>query len=286
MRISPLEGWMVVLNDVVYSVKGCEHPLPCIHVAPKRRAGLKPDPFEPLPPIRWSRCLLGKTSMICPWDDAVLLDPIEKLEEMLDSGWRDPIVEAAYSIAPGRVGVTGSLLYGEMLGIKPRDVDLVVYGVDASRRVLEAILELWWRGLVSRRGIDEYNVVRREVSLEEWLLLSRFNPLTFEYRGHVYSVKLVSCTEPLECREPVARQPVRSKVVIEAVHGTPCVLPAMYQARLPDRSRILVYTLRSSLSCIPRGTLLKGTFILEAYSDTIRLVPDGGVIQLQMLQGI
>ena len=281
----PIEGWVAILGERVYTVKGCEHPLPCLHVAGKRVAERKVDPFEPLEPRRWSRCLSAFATMICPWDDALLLDPVAGLESLMDSGWRDPVAEALYSVVAGRVGVTGSMLYSGYARVKPRDVDLVVYGAGASREALGVILELFARGVASPVGASEYMAVRREVEPGDWAYLASRNPLLFEAGGRVYSVKLVTCTRPSPCPEPISRQPVSTAVVLEERIGTPCTIPGVYNGRVRGGGRIQVYTLRSSLACIPRYTRLSGVFTLEVYRWFSRLVPDGGLIRVQVLQG-
>ncbi len=279
----PVEGWMLVLDGVVYAVKGCEHPLPCLHVAPKRRGRVRLDPFEPIHPRRWSRCLLRTSTIVCPWDDPRLLNPVEELERMMDSGWQDPVVGVLYSVVGGSLGVTGSNLYGTLVGVEPRDVDLVVYGEDAARRALEVILELWTKGVARPPGGDEYGVVRREVGLDDWALIATRNPLIFQAYGRRYSVRLVSCKEPLSCTQPLSRQPVYTRVVLED-NMQPCMTPAVYRGRLGEGGRVWVYSLRSSLACLPRGTLLEGVFNLEVYAGYTRLVPDGGFVRIQVLQ--
>ena len=284
MGVLPVEGWMLVLGDTVYAVKGCEHPLPCFHAVGKRRGRIKLDPFEPLEPLRWSRCLLGKFTVICPWDDPIALDPIASLESLIDAGWRDPIVEELYSVVGGSLGVTGSLLYGHLFGLTHRDIDLVVYGESASKRALNVILDLWAKGLTEPVGGEEYGVVRREVEVEEWLLLASRNPLFFRYGGRRYTVRLVACKSPVACEEPLSRQPIRASVFIEEP-VTPCLTPSVYRGRLADGGRVQVYTLRSSLACMPRGSRLDGVFTLEVHRGYTRLVPDGGVVGIQVLQG-
>ncbi len=275
--MGPVEGWLVLLGGDVYAVKGCEHPLPCLHVVPKRVGGRRVSPFAVNPRLRrWSRCLASHLDVYCPRDGGVLVDPVEALESRLGS-LRDAVVEVLYSAAPGAVGLTGSTLYSE----RPRDVDIVAYGPRASRRVLSAILDLVAEGVARPAWSSEYGVVYREVGPSDWGVVAAFNPLVFEARGRRYSVKLVSCTDPRPCEELIARSPVRAEATIIG-GGEPCTVPRAYEARWRG-GRILVYTLRSSLACLPRYTRIEGVFTLEVLRSHSRLVPDGGVVRLRLL---
>jgi len=274
----PVEGWLLLRDSDVYVVKGCEHPLPCIHVVAKRVGGDKVDPFL-YTGGRWSPCLYERVGLYCPGDDGRLVDPVEALESSR-MRLQDEIVSMLYSQAPGYVGLTGSTLYSR----KPRDIDIVVYGVQASQRILEAVLELWLEGRAKPPPLNEYSSVRREYGVREWVLLARFRPLLFSIGGRVYSVKLVSCQAPVACSEPLARQPVYTRAYILERLSPPCTIPGVYRVSTPTGPALL-YTLRSSLSCLPRCTLLEGVFTLEVYRGYSRLVPDGRRFRIRVLQG-
>ncbi len=279
----PVEGWGFLLRHdtgiVAGVVKGCEHPLPCFHVIPKRVGDRKiRDPFKMSVPFiwRWSRCLASHAHIICPSDEAILLDPIVKLEELVSSGWRDPLVEELYTVASGSLGVTGSLLYST----RQRDIDLVVYGEREAARVLEHLLTLYARRIL-RPAPDDYRAVRREYSEEMWRILAARNPLQLHAWGRSYTVRLVSCKTPALCQEPIARSTVYARVLVKRPL-TPCVIPARYMV---SSIAPVLYTLRTSLACLPEGALLEGVFTLEVYPGESRLIPDGGVARLRLLQG-
>ncbi len=281
----PVEGWGFVLRSnaglIAGVVKGCEHPLPCLHVIPKRVNERKiRDPFNTrIPSIwRWSKCLVSHAHIVCPGDEAVLLDPVARLEELVSGGWVDPLVEELYTVAKGSLGVTGSLLYTS--SSRHRDIDLVVYGERESLRVVEHLLQLYARRVL-RPAPDDYGAVRREYSEEAWRLLANRNPLQVRAWGRSYTIRLVACKEPVPCREPVARSMVYTRVVVKRPLS-PCIIPARYEI---SSLAPLLYTLRTSLACMPAGTLLEGVFTLEVYPGESRLVPDGGVARLRLLQG-
>ncbi|WP_167827835.1 hypothetical protein [Pyrolobus fumarii] len=225
-----------------------------------------------------------KLHMVCPWDDYDLLDPIARLEELISSGFRDPIIEQLYSVLGSSVGVTGSLLYGG----EHRDIDIVVYGVRESVEALDLILEMFKSGKLAPPPYKEYNIVKREVGIKDWIYISRRNPLVFRDLGsnRVYSIRLVGCKEPVRCPDIVARSPVHASIVIVRHLTPPCVTPGLYECRARDGGKLVMLTLRSSLSCLPLGAMIEGIFILEQVKNGIaRLVPDGGYVRIRLLQG-
>ncbi len=276
-----MEGWIALLDDgSVFIIKGCEHPLPCFFAVPKRLGLLRvKNPWSPTHLDAWSTCLGLRYPVICP-GYASFTDPVEYLERLVASGFSDEILEALLSTTGGRVGVTGSLVYEPW---RARDIDIVVYGMRESTRALGVLLELWSKGALEPVGVEEYTSTWREMSLDDWAAATRFNPLVFRYKGRVYSVKLVSCTEPTPCK-PLERVEIRVRVTIKSGIGAPCVIPRWYVGLASGIGEVLVYTLRSSLSCLPRGTVLEGVMTLEENGSFKRLVPDGGCVRIQLLQ--
>jgi len=278
----PVEGWVAILPDgSVFVIKGCEHPLPCFYAVPKRLGYVRVrDPWTPTRLDSWSKCLEGHYPIVCPEDSVAIINPVEFLERLLAAGFMDEIIETLVSSVGEGVGVTGSLVYEPW---RSRDIDVVVYGCRGARRALEVVLELWSKGVVESPGLGEYYATRREMSIEDWATIAALNPLYFRHSSRAYSIKLVACTRPIRCKTR-SRRLVETRVVVARGRGVPCTIPRLYEAVADGFGRITVYTLRSSLSCMPGGTILEGVMALEELEDGgKRLVPDGGVIGVQVL---
>lgn len=185
--MQPLEGsFLVTKDDLIFEVKGILHPETRViaylryvpsekgeRVAPGGRRYRKVYDLEArerylkekFPQYLWYDAIHGRWMQTVDWNDvSYVLEPPEALREMRDLGQHlrglesdslalvKHIVERA-DIKWDSIGITGSQLLG--LSIPDSDIDVVVYGLEAGRRVYSIM-----RSFFANRIVERYSGLR------------------------------------------------------------------------------------------------------------------------------
>ncbi|MEN2974517.1 MAG: hypothetical protein ABDH32_02930 [Candidatus Caldarchaeales archaeon] len=216
-----LEGSYIRVDGDIYAVKGVLHPRDKIIALPvyiKSSGGYlrirsfreamrylelsKPKYLERLD-------FTGQVTPVVPVEDVErIYDPLEFYTASTEAG-RDALdfkkmIESSIGI---EVGVSGSILLG--LDSPSSDIDLVVYGLEDGRSLIDELRELRIRGIVKpARTYDWIIETRRDSSLspERWLEIESRKLLTGTFRDRLYTLKIVPL--PSEYWEDISQKVV------------------------------------------------------------------------------
>lgn len=256
------EGYFLLYRGSVWSVKGCHHPRGYAIAVPRVFQGKKIKGFEEsLRVVRESFSDLltyieeiGFKVPLIPLEEAVVLDPFSK-ELPPELTWVREVF--------GRVGVTGSLLYGgwsmgsdiDLLSLEPRDF----------QRLLRLRREGVTRPLKEVKAEDIETLDARDMAL-----LKEGRVLEGEVKGFQYTYKIVDCVKMGRVLE---RVPFQGEIVISRIiRGF--TIPVVYEV---DTSQGTL----TATSTRTRFTELKEGMKFYVSGGTI-MVREGGVEDLDL----
>ena len=236
-----MEGYMLRLWDgSLWMVKGSEFPEEDrVRAFPRRVGGYKCSGLncgyklaKEIYPwlLRYDACVDMHTPQVPLVDIEEVLDPLDERSETDPHARRlKRLLEAESGV---EVGVTGSSLLG--VG---RDVDLVVYGLEASAQVYEVLSTLRRRGVLKPLSgsalMEEYrkNLEDTTVGLSRFRRRSAHRLLVGVYEGKPYSIRLVARRRPLYgCRRTIKISKVEMMAkVLDSSLGF--VTPAIYRVQ-------------------------------------------------------
>ncbi len=259
-----IEGYYLLMGDVVFYAKGIEHPPGKVIAYPK----YVPDPRG------WRRDREGKRyrklmTQEEQWkylesccrrylvDDPHIggrvpeiplnsfdrvYDPIERARELIERRGRGKGIEmdAADMLSDlgqesDLIGLSGSILVG--LHGESSDIDLVVYGESSGRRVYEALRERIEEGKEYRRYTERdarvlYERRRKETPLswEEFLKQEERRILEGYFRNREYSIRLIKLGATYGSK--MVRKVGRAKLILEILDGRDSIFtPCKYSVR-------------------------------------------------------
>ena len=294
---TPIEGYLAVLRDgSIWAAKGTLLPEPGVARMLPYRLG------STLYRVRGLGEALRLARLIYPWymrhdpciDATVPLVPLKEIARIIDprkaaENWRDlGILRLLEETSPG---VTGSLA----LGIKGRDLDIVVYGWRKAMKAYEILAELRTRGITSPlRGphlIGEYwkNAADTPIPLENYRRLVEDKLLLGVYGGRAYSVRLVPSTEASLCLRRILKLGWCELEARITSSPAPYLTPTLYQievlrAKGPWRKECgdvgYIETHRIRFMEYSEGIIVYARGLVELRGSDYILVPDypGGVV--------
>ncbi len=234
-----MEGYMLRLWDgSLWMVKGTEFPgKGRIRAFPRQVGGYKCSGLDcgyrlarEIYPwlLHYDICVDMPTPQVPPAEVEEVLDPLEDRDETDPRARRLKRLLEAESGA--EVGVTGSSLLG--VG---RDIDLIVYGFEASVQVYEALSTLRRRGVLKPLSgsalMEEYrkNLEDTRIGLSGFRRRAAHRLLVGVYEGKPYSIRLVARRRPIYgCRRTIKISRVEMAArILDSSKGF--VTPAIYR---------------------------------------------------------
>jgi len=258
-------------------VKGCRHPEGSIVAYPRYKpgSGVKLKSLsesvrvaEKLGYLRFDSCLKTWLPMIPEDEIDHVLDPYSsEASGKLFGSFRE-LFNLLRDVASGRVGVTGSFLASNLIPqLRPRDLDVVVDGIEAGYPVYRVLKELRMMGLTSPASLDVVGEHEGSDAMTREVLLS-VRVLEGIYRGEApYSVRILGCDVVEDaCVEGVEDFSGRLRIV-EGMR--PISMPYIYRAA----EGVLIVSYRMRFSEIPEGAVLHvDRCRLEEWNNGFRVV--------------
>jgi len=277
MRLRVSEGFIVLFKGYLWMVKGCRHPEGSIVAYPRYKlgSGVKLKSLsesirvaERLGYLKLDSCLKTWLPMISEDEIDQMLDPYSsEASGKLFGSFRE-LFNLLRDAAPGHIGVTGSFLASNLIPqLRPRDLDVVVDGVEAGYSVYRVLKELRMVGLTSPAPLDMVGEHEGSDARTREVLLS-VRVLEGVYRGEApYSVRILGCDVVEDvCVERVEDFSGKLRVV-EGVR--PISMPYIYRTA----EGILMVSYRMRFSEIPEGAVLHvDRCRLEEWSSGFRVV--------------
>jgi len=203
MHLRVSEGFIALFKGYLWMVKGCRRPEGSIVAYPRYKpgAGVKLKSLsesvrvaEKLGYLKFDSCLKTWLPMIPEDEVDHILDPYgSEASKNLFGSFRE-LFNLLRDTAPGSVGVTGSFLASNLIPqLRPRDLDVVVDGVEAGYPVYRVLKELRMMGLTSPASLDIVGEHESSDTRTREVLLS-VRVLEGVYRGEApYSVRILGC---------------------------------------------------------------------------------------------
>ncbi len=212
-----MEGYFLKYKGCVWAVKGCRHPEGFAVAVPRKCGEIKVKRLSEALSLVRSRFpgllkyddVIGYPVPMIPLKDAEVLDPFE-------AEVRDPIARKFLDHFPGKVGITGSILYDEV----HNDMDFLSF-------------DLTHYSVLKRLREDGITLPLREVNIREvegltedcFRRLKARRVLEGVFEGKPYTFKIVQCVEEGRVvREYEFRGRVRIKRPVR-----PYSLPVVYE---------------------------------------------------------
>ena len=273
--MGPIEGWLIVDgNRVLGYVKGCQHPLPYLFVAPRRSGSWYV--------VRETRCFLGLVTPISKPKPHMLASPFEAATRLRKacrekrSKWCLTVLgfleELESSIGSG-IGVTGSAAYYfEEAG----DIDIVVYGSRAGRRAYSVLREMREQGKTTPFKSIGKNWSKKDVELHKRLAEKRL--LQGYYKDIPYTIRIVACKKPAPCIPVRVKNIVRVRARI-ADSSLSYFTPAYYLLEEVhgdvELDRLVMLTHRIRYQELPNNTRIEVLGLIEEHCSMVyALTPD------------
>ncbi len=274
----PIEGYIVEALGMLWMVKGCYQPPQYVIALPRYGYGgsrihsllLSLSIAAELGCIAVDRCLKRAVPVIPRPAILHVLNPLDAVSRStLDTRAREFIEIITYEsgLDTSDIGITGSYLAKTVVrNIAPRDLDIIVYGEEASVKLYRALSKLRREGITEPANAKQFKP--GSVSVESWLRLARRRVLEGVYKDLEYSVRAVRCVEEEPCTSWV-EVVERTKLLIEITeHVSPFIMPYMYRVRvlrvekdpkgvLEKGMTINTTSQRMRFSEIPLGTKLR-----------------------------
>ena len=255
-----IEGFVLLHGDILWMVKGCEHPDDGFIAYPRYfKDGSKvKDPVHGLSIAR----RLGLIKYIDDLKMEVPVIPRYAIDGILNPfnrslwppllGIINEFLSEIGALDSGNVGLTGSYLVSGVVPVKPRDLDLVIKDVQEGLRVYNVLKDLREDG-VTKSYVESEDFGGTDPITRNELLRHRI--LEGIYRGKlVYSIRVLSCKQNTELR-PISYISYYTGRVRITQAISPIAMPYTYEA-LGDGGAVLIRSQRMRFSEIPVGAEL------------------------------
>lgn len=255
-----VEGFILLHGDVLWMVKGCEHPSDGFIAYPRYfRDGSKvKDPNNGLTIAR----RLGLAKYIDDLKMEVPVIPRYSIDGILNpfnrslwpplSGVISEFLNEIGALDSGDVGLTGSYLVSSVIPVRPRDLDIIIRDVREGLRIYDALRELREDGITKPYVESEDFGGTDPITRNELL---RHRVLEGVYRDKlVYSIRVLSCKQNTELR-PISYVDYYTGNIRITRALSPIAMPYTYEA-LSNGGSVLIRSQRMRFSEIPVGTVL------------------------------
>lgn len=297
-----IDGVIVKARDHLWMVKGCFHGKN--HVIALPRYGLNGDKIKELAKSLEIARGYGFIAYNEHLDLAVPAIPVDRIEQCLnpfntDTRGLGRIGERAWElkliimrrahVSSESIGITGSLLARTLIpGLEVVDIDIVVRGVEESRRVYRALGRLREEGVISPINSPVYRELEVQDPRTRYMLMK--NRLLEGFYGNTpYSIRLIPCRR---------QQAFKSKIkrlgwwegIIEIIEQTqPYIMPYQYRIHVVKTNSlhrpISLISYRMRFSELPIGLRLYLKGALEYHEDEgeLKICPDhsGSMARIQ-----
>ncbi|MGC9072075.1 MAG: nucleotidyltransferase family protein [Acidilobus sp.] len=270
----PFEGWLVRErgSDVVWMVRGYEHPTDRLIVIPYR--GHHWTSRQTLSRLEYLSCV-GRTAYTLYRNGAIPLDPSEAFRR---TRLPEQIRELTDVMGPEWIGLTGSYALGMQ---RPgSDVDLLVYS-SRPPAIYDALRDLKRSGLVY--DCDQGQRFAKEKSSftrSEFLVLHPLKLLDSCYKGVPYTIRVLRAIDEKPCTSEF--RPLGWITALGEIGPMePYLTPAIYEFRAEGAGSYMLISWRTRYQELPPGKyMVRGLVQRDEINGPLYIVPDlGGYVK-------
>ncbi len=252
-----VEGYIILYKDILWMVKGCEHPTDGFIAYPRyfKNGDKIKDPVRGIEIARelgFTRYIDGlkmEVPVISRTHVDLILDPFSKALWTLLPKNVSEFLSEINAFDSDDIGLTGSYLVSHMVPVKPRDLDLIIRGEREGLRVYNVLRDLREKGLakpyIESKDFSGTDAITRNELLKHRILEGVFKDEL------VYSIRILSCTQNTEIN-PILRVDYYSGTIKIQKALSPFIMPYVYEA-LSNKGIMLVKSQRMRFSEISIG---------------------------------